>query len=341
MKRALSMLIVILTLITLAGCGNKSANTSITKIRFNETVHSVFYAPHYAALEKGFYADEGLELSIDVAQGSDKCMTALLSNNADIVLLGPETGIFVYNEGKKNDKNFSDTPIIFAQCTRRAGNFLVSRTNDTNFHWSDVKGKTIIGGRSYGMPQMVLEYILRNNDIIPGVDTEIITSLDFPSTAGAFIGGAGDYTVEFEPSATGIENEGRGYVVASLGAEVQVPYTVFMATPKYLKENPDIIQKFANAVYRGEQWVSNNSAKDVAEAIQPQFSDFSIADLTKIIERYKSVDTWNTDPVLKEEDYNLLQDIMIEGEAMSERVPYNETVNNKFAEKAIRNVKID
>jgi len=338
MKKVMSMLITILTLFTLAGCVNTESSTSPVKVKFSETVHSVFYAPHYVALEKGFFEDEGLELTISVAQGSDKCMTALISNNVDVALLGPETGIFIYTQGKAKSKKFSNYPITFAQCTRRAGNFLVSRTNDIDFQWTDVIGKTIIGGRKFGMPQMTLEYVLKKYGITPYVDVEINTSIDFPATAGAFIGGAGDYTVEFEPSATGIENEGRGYVIASMGAEAQVPYTVYMSTPKYIKKNPAVIQKFTNAVYRGQQWVLNNSAQAVAEAIQPQFSNFSITDLTKIVERYKAVETWNTDPVLTEEDFELLQDIMMDGKAMEERVPYSEIVNNDFAYKAIKNV---
>ena len=340
MKRVKPALLVSLAVISLVftftACKNNAATSTAeaAKVRFNETVHSVFYAPHYVAIEKGFFKDEGLDLTVDVAQGSDKCMTALISGNADIVLLGPETGIFVYNQDSK-----TDFPITFAQLTRCAGNFLVSRTNDTDFKWTDVTGKIIIGGRSYGMPQMVLEYILRNNGVDPNFDVTIITNLDFTTTSGAFIGGYGDYTVEFEPFATAVENEGRGFVVASLGAEVQVPYTVYMTTPKYLDANPDVVQRFTNAVYRGEQWVKNNSAQAVAEAIQPQFKEFSIADLTKIIERYKSVDTWNTDPILTEEDFNRLQDIMEEGGGLTKRVPYKNIVNTYYASEAIKNVK--
>jgi len=327
----LLILLASLGVIILAGCRNNGA--SLTKVRFNETVHSVFYAPHYVALEKGFFQDQGLDLTIDVAQGSDKCMTALISNNADIALLGPETQIYVYNEGK------TDFPITFAQLTKCPGNFLVSRTNDTDFQWTDVKGKTIIGGRDFGLPQMILEYILRNHGIDPKTDTDVVTNLDFTTTAGAFAAGTGDYTVEFEPSATQLENEGKGYVVASLGAEAQVPYTVYMTTPQFLKDHPDIVQKFTNAVYMGEQWVENNPSEEVAKVIQPQFSDTSLADLTKIVDRYKQVHTWNTDPILTEDDYTLLQNIMEQSNALAKRVPYNEVINTDFANNAIKNVK--
>jgi len=331
MKRfLLSVLILILALITFSGCG--SSPQEYTHVRLNKTVHSVFYVPHYVAYEKGFFAEEGLELSIDVAQGSDRSMTALISGNADIALLGPETGIYVYNQGKE------DFPVVFAQLTRRPGNFLVSRTNDTDFTWQDVVGRTIIGGRNYGMPQMVLEYILRNHGIIPHVDVEIITNLDFTTTAGAFAAGEGDYTVEFEPAATELENNDRGFVVAPLGPEAQVPYTVYMTTPQYLEENPEIVQKFTNAVYRGMQWVMNNTAEAAAEVIQPQFPEFSIEDLTKIIDRYKSVETWNTEPILTEEDYSLLLYILQDGDPDINYVPFNELVNNDFAVVAIQNV---
>jgi NitT/TauT family transport system substrate-binding protein len=331
MKRVfMPILFLIPMLAILSGCGSDSPEYK--QIRLNKTVHSVFYTPHYVAMEKGFFEEEGLQLTIDVAQGSDRSMTALISGNADISLLGPETGIYVYNQGRE------DFPVIFAQLTRRPGNFLISRTNDEDFSWQDVRGKTIIGGRNHGMPQMVLEYILRNHGITPHEDVTIITNLDFTTTAGAFAAGEGDFTVEFEPAATELENNNRGFVVAPLGPEAQVPYTVFMTTPQYLEENPETIQKFTNAVYRGMQWVMNNTAREAAYVIHPQFPELSIEDLTTIIERYKSVETWNTDPILTEEDFNLLLYILQDGDPEIDYVPFTELVNNDFAYTAIQNV---
>ena len=265
---------------------------------------------------------------------ADKSMTALVSNNADIALMGTEAGIYVYNEGKE------DHAVSFLQLTQRAGNFLVSREKEENFKWADVKGKTIIGGRSGGMPQMILEYILKKNDIELGVDVELITNLQFTSTAGAFAAGEGDYTAEFDPSAYSLEKEGHGYVVASMGVDSgKVPYTVYMATKSYMAKNPDTIQKFTNAIYKGQLWVDEHTSKEIAEVIAAQFPDMELDDLTYIIERYKAQDTWKNNPVFEKEGLDLIQDIMDLSGELSARVPYEDLVNTEFATKAMETVK--
>ena len=193
------------------GCSTQKEETALTPVRLNEVVHSVFYAPQYVAQELGFFEEEGLEVTVAIGNGADKSMTALLSDSADIALLGTEAGIYVYNEGKE------DYPKAFAQLTQRAGNFLVSRIEEPNFAWNDLKGKSVIGGRLGGMPELVLEYVIKENGMVIGEDMEIINNIDFSSTAGAFTGNVGDYTVEFEPVATTLEQNGSGFIVASLG----------------------------------------------------------------------------------------------------------------------------
>ena len=201
----------VLSLSIFAGCSTQQEVSTLTPVRLNEVVHSVFYAPQYVAQELGFFEEEGLDVTVSIGNGADKSMTALLSDSADIALLGTEAGIYVYNEGK------ADYPKAFAQLTQRAGNFLVSRVEEPNFEWSDLKGKSVIGGRLGGMPELVLEYVIKGNGMVIGEDMEIINNIDFSSTAGAFTGNVGDYTVEFEPVATTLEQNGSGYIVASLG----------------------------------------------------------------------------------------------------------------------------
>ena len=315
----------------LTGCTGKN---ELTKVRLNEVVHSVFYAPQYAAIELGYFEEEGLDIELSVGQGADKSMTALISDSADIALLGTEAGIYVYNEGRE------DYCIAFAQLTQRAGNFLVSRTDEKDFKWENLKGKELIGGRNGGMPQMILEYILKNNGIDPEKDLTLTTNIAFTSTSGAFAGGIGDYTVEFEPSATALEEAGTGYVVASLGTESGfVPYTVYMARKNYIELNPDTIQKFTNAIYRGQIWVDTHSAEEIAKVIQPHFSENSVETLTKIIERYKSQDTWKTEPVFEKESLEHMEDIMEDAGELEKRVDYDKFVTNVFAEEAVKNIK--
>ena len=312
------------------GCSTQQEETALTPVRLNEVVHSVFYAPQYVAQELGFFEEEGLEVTVAIGNGADKSMTALLSDSADIALLGTEAGIYVYNEGKE------DYPKAFAQLTQRAGNFLVSRIEEPNFAWNDLKGKSVIGGRLGGMPELVLEYVIKENGMVIGEDMEIINNIDFSSTAGAFTGNVGDYTVEFEPVATTLEQNGSGFIVASLGeASGYVPYTVYMARDDFMTEHPEIIEAFTRAIYRGQQWVENHTSAEIAEVILPQFSESDVETLTTIIERYKAQDTWKTDPIFSEEGFTLIQDIMEQGGELSQRVPFGDLVRNEFAEKVI------
>ncbi len=330
-KLPIFICLILLLIFSLSSC--KKNNEKII-VRLNEVTHSIFYAPQYVAIEKGFFEEQGLTIQLSNGQGADKSMTALISNSADIALLGTEAGIYVYNEGKEN------YAVCFAQLTQRAGNFLISRTNDTNFKWEDVKGKEILGGRAGGMPQMVLEYILKQNNIIPFEDVKIIDNIQYGSTSGAFVAGQGDYTIEFEPTASTLEAQGYGYVVASLGIDSgKVPYTVYMTTKNYIKQNSDILQKFTNAIYKGQLWVYSHSPKEIAEIIAPQFKENSIDEIEKIVARYKEQETWIKTPIFEEESLNLIENILKSSNKLSSSIPYEDFINTEFANKAITNIK--
>lgn len=308
--------------------GTSSAKVSIT---LNEVAHSIFYAPQYVAIENGYFEEEGIELNLVTGFGADKVMTALISGDAQIGFMGSEASIYAYNEGAK------DYAVNFAGLTQRAGNFLVSRYPIDNFSWDMLKGKTILGGRAGGMPEMVLEYILKNNDIDINNELEIIQNIDFGLTAGAFSGGSGDFTVEFEPGATSLEKEGVGYVVASLGVDSgYVPYTAYSAKSSYIKANPDVIQSFTNAIQKGLDYVDTHSSEEIATIIAPQFPDSDVETITLIVERYKSQDTWKTDTIFTEDSFKLLQDILFEAGVITEYAPYNDLVNTEFANKSLK-----
>ncbi|MBR5467874.1 MAG: ABC transporter substrate-binding protein [Firmicutes bacterium] len=317
----------------------EKATALISITDFDYTFANLKYKPRYllqlafddVPVGDGFFEEEGLEITLDVGQGADKSMTALISGNADIALLGTEAGIYVYNKGKE------DHAVAFAQLTQRAGNFLVSREKIDNFTWDNLKGKTIIGGRTSGMPEMILEYVLDKNGIEKGTDVELINNISFETTSGAFSAGTGDFTAEFEPSASALENAGKGYVVASLGEESgYVPYTVYMAQKSFIEENPDVIQKFTNAVFKGQKWVDEHSAQEIAEVIIPHFTESDVETITKIIDRYKAQDTWKKDPVFDKEGFTLIQDIMELSGELEKRVPFEEMINTSFAQNSIK-----
>ncbi len=311
----------------LAGCTKE--DTGLTKVTLNEVAHSIFYAPMYVAIEKGYFEEEGIDLTLVNGNGADNVMTALIAGEADIGFMGSEASIYVYQEGSQN------YAINFAQLTQRAGNFLVGREADADFTWEDLKGTTVLGGRAGGMPQMIFEYILKQNGIDPQKDLTIIQNIDFGVTAEAFASGTADYTVEFEPFATSLEQSGNGYVLASLGVDSgYVPYTCFCALGSYMEENPQVIQGFTNAIQKGINYVAGHTPEEIAQVIAPQFEETDFDALVTIVERYYEQDTWKTDVIFTEDAFNLLQDILDEAGELSQRVDYNVLVNTEFAEKA-------
>lgn len=334
MKARISLVLSIVTLIftvPLLFCGCKKDEGTLKDVTLNEVAHSIFYAPQYVAIENGYFEEEGINLKLVTGFGADKVMTALISGEAQIGFMGSESSIYAYNEGN------SDYAVNFAQLTQRAGNFLVSRKPIDNFSWVMLKGTTILGGRAGGMPEMVLEYILKNNGIDISTDLEIVQNIDFGLTGGAFAGGQGDFTVEFEPHATALEKEGTGYVVASLGVDSgYVPYTAYSAKKSYINKNPEIIQGFTNALQRGMEYVNSHSSEDIAKVIAPQFPDTDADTIAVIVERYKSQDTWKNDLVFSKDSFTLLQDILYEAGVIKEYAPYSDLVDTGFAQKALK-----
>ncbi len=321
-------LIFSLLVLSLCSCAKKEEE-GMTSITLNEVAHSIFYAPQYVAIEKGYFKEEGLDVKLVNGSGADNVMTAVLSGEADIGFMGSEASIYVFNEGS------GEKIINFAQLTQRAGNFLVARKADEEFTWDKLKGKTVLAGRKGGMPQMVFEYILKKNNMDPKKDLKMVQNIDFGLTAEAFASGQGDYSVEFEPFAASLEKEKKGVVVASLGVDSgMVPYTAYSAKESYIKKNADTIQKFTNALQKGMDFVKSHTPQEIAEVIQPQFKETERETLTTIVERYYDQGTWKDNLIFEKESFELLQDILESGGELSNRVSYEELVNTEFASKA-------
>ena len=323
------MLPLLLLPLILCGCGGSSETTVV---RLNEVTHSVFYAPQYVAMSLGFFADEGLTIELTNGGGADKVMTSVVSGQSDIGLAGPESCIYVYNQGKE------DYPVIFAQLTKRDGAFLVGRT-DEEFSWENLRGKTIIGGRKGGVPEMTLEYVMAQNGVVPHVDAVVDTSVQFNMMAGAFTGGQGDYVALFEPTATEVELVGKGYILCSIGEESgEIPYTAYFATQSYMEANPEVIQGFTNAIARAQRWIAAHSDREVAEAIAGQFPDTSIDLLEKVTARHREIDAWNATPVMEQQALERLETVMENaGELTREQwVDFDALVDNTFAQNAAK-----
>lgn len=325
MKRLLALVCVgTLLLPCLCSCGSSGA---MTKVRLNEVTHSVFYAPQYVALEKGFFAQEGLDVELTNGGGADKVMTAVVSGQSDIGLAGPESCVYIYRQGKQ------DYPVVFGQLTKRDGSFVVGRTPE-NFTWEHLRGKTIIGGRAGGMPEMTLEYVMKQNGVVPQQDAVVDTSVQFNMMAGAFTGGQGDYVTLFEPAATEVERSGQGYVLCSVGeASGEVPYTAYFATQTYLKEHSDVIAAFCRAMARAMDWVDTHTDREVAQAITKQFPDTDLDVLEAVTARHRAIDAWNTPLTMEPSALERLETIMATAGVLdkADTVDFDVLVDNTWA----------
>lgn len=331
--RAISVLSLCVILLLVAACssgsGSGSGSGETVKVTIGEVTRSIFYAPQYVAISQDFFTEEGLDVELTTTAGGDKTMTALLTDAIDVALVGSETSIYVYNQG-------SEDPVInFAQLTQTDGTFLVGRTPDDNFSWDKLKGSTFLGQRKGGMPQMAGEFALKKHDIDPHNDMTLIQNVDFANIASAFSSGTGDYVQLFEPTATIFEIEGKGYVLASFGVESgHLPYTVFMTKKSYIEKNGDTVQKFTNAIYKAQQWVQENDVNTIADALKEFFPDADIEVIRGVVQRYKSQGSFATDGIVDEDEWNNLQDVMVEAGELEKRVDHSILVDNSFAEKA-------
>ncbi len=318
--------------------GNETTNAGTkteqgpTLVRVNEVTRSVFYSPQYVAIALGYFKDKGIDIELTTGQGADKVMTAVISGQSDIGFAGPEASIYIYNQGR------SDYAQVFAQLTKRDGSFLVSKTKTDNFSWDDLRGKVVIPGRKGGVPYMTLEYVLKQKGINPSTDLTLDDSISFDLMAGAFAGGNAEYVTLFEPTASMTEAQGVGYIVASVGEEAgEIPYTAYFASKSYIEKNEDLIQNFTDAIYKGQKWTKEHTAREIAELIQGFFPDTDLDMLESSIQRYKDIDAWNETPVLTEESFNKLQDVMEEAGELEQRADYSKVINNKYAEQAVKN----
>ncbi len=307
-----------------------SSDDGLKTINVSEVTRSVFYSPQYVAIHEGFFEKNGIKIELTTGQGADAVMTSVLANQVDIGFAGPEASIYVYNEGKE------DHTQVFAQLTKRDGSFLVSKENTNDFSWNDLRGKTVIPGRRGGVPYMTFEYVLKKNGINPKTDLVLDDSIKFDLMAGAFSSGNAEYVTLFEPTASMTEMQGKGYVVASVGeASGEIPYTAYFAKKSYINKNEDIVQGFTNAIYEGQQWVKEHTAREIAESVQEFFPGTDLDTLEAAIQSYKDIDAWNDTPILTQESFERLEDVMTEAGELEKQVPYDKLINNTYAEKAI------
>lgn len=326
---AIIVLVIVIGIVVVVKRPGASEN-GLKTINVSEVTRSVFYSPQYVAIHEGFFEKNGIKIELVTGQGADAVMTSVLANQVDIGFAGPEASIYVYNEGKE------DHTQVFAQLTKRDGSFLVAKENTNDFSWGDLKGKTVIPGRRGGVPYMTFEYVLKKNGINPKTDLVLDDSIKFDLMAGAFSSGSAEYVTLFEPTASMTEMQGKGYVVASVGeASGEIPYTAYFAKKSYINKNEDVIQGFTNAIYEGQQWVKEHTAREIAESVQEFFPGTDLETLEAAIQSYKDIDAWNDTPILTKESFERLEEVMMEAGELKSQAPYDKLINNTYAEKAI------
>lgn len=330
-RKILLQILLISLIIVMMGCTKKQTNV----IKMAEVAHSIFYAPQYIALTEGYFEDEGLKIELYNANGADKVTAALLSGDIDIGLQGPEPTIYLYNQNKENYL------INFAQLTQKDGSFIMARNEIKDFKIEMLKNKSILGGRTGGVPEMTLEYVIKNAGLTVSknsfdADVNVRTDIQFSAMSGAFISGEGDFTTLFEPNCTELELQNKGYVVASVGElSGEIPYTAYSTTKKYFQNNKDLIEKFISAIYRGQQFIKNNDNKTIAQILQKTFKEQSLENLIIIINRYRQIDAWCSTPYFKKEGFEKLMDVMELAGELKKRAPYEVLVDNTITNKVI------
>ena len=334
-KRTLAFAIIIFVVILVAIVvqiilkDKSTSSQDFSKVKVSEVTRSVLYAPQYVAINNGYFKKNGIDIELTTGGGADTVMTAVLSNQVDIGFAGPEASIYVYNEGKE------DYCQVFAQMTKKDGSFLVAKSKDDNFSWQNLKGKTVIPGRKGGVPYMTLEYVLRKNGINPKTDLKLDDSIKFDLMAGAFTSGDAEYVTLFEPTASLTEQQKKGYIVASVGKEAgDIPYTAYFAKKSYIEKNEKLIQNFTNAICEGEKWVKNHTSEEIADVIMDFFPGTEKDLIKTAVQSYKDIDAWNETPVLKQDSFDRLQDVMTMAGELQNKAPYEKIVNNKYSEKA-------
>lgn len=335
MKKRIFLCVLVLIFVLLpilSGCSSKQEKNDTKTVRLCEVTHSIFYAPQYVAIAKGFFEQENISVELSNGGGADKVMSAVISNSVDIGLAGPEASVYVYNSGSE------DYPEVFAQLTACDGSFLVAREPDPDFKWTDLADKHILPGRIGGMPYMAFRYAMEENGLNPDTDANLDNTIQFDMMTGAFLGGTGDYVTMFEPVASSVQLEGKGYIVASVGAAAgEMPYTAYFAKKSFIANNSDLIQRFTNAVAKGQKWVEEHTPEEIAECVKEFFADTDVALLASAVKSYKDIGAFATTPVMTQEAFNRLQEVIQRAGELDSPAPFDKLINNTFAEKATAN----
>lgn len=332
MKKILTLFAAgLFALLPLSAC--RETDGDIKTLRVNEVTHSIFYAPMYLAESLGYFEEEGIKIELTNGGGADNVMSAVLSGDTDIGFCGPEAALYVQLGGA------ADLPTVFGQLTKRDGSFLVSRKEEPDFKWTDLKGKEILAGRKGGVPAMTFEYVLKENGFTEE-DINLNFDVSFNNMTAAFLEGAADYCTIFEPTASEVQAEGKGYIVAAVGdASGEVPYTSFIAKRSWLDKNRDTAKGFLRAIMRAIEFADATDPDEAATYLYKQFPDTSYASITTSVKSYKRIDSWQKDMQMTEASFDRLQNIIEAAGELPTRGSFAKLVDNSLAKEVYEELK--
>ncbi len=300
------------------------------KVRYNEVVRSMLYAPAYVAIAKGYFEELGMDVTLATAQGGDKSVAIMLSNQADIALIGPEAAIYVHN---------SDSPVkipIFCGLTATDGFMLVGREKVDKFDWSMLKGKEILGFRPGSTPLLYLEAALRQNGLDPQKDVKLVNNVGIPARVGSWLAGQNQYAIFIEPDASQLELDGKAHFMASIGETVGfADYTTFMATDKYIRENKETLQNWTNGIAKGMKWTAEAPIPELVKTLEQFFPGVNPKAMSASAGRYRRLKIWKTSPVIEPAAMEKFQDILVQGHVLepAKRVKFQDLVVTEFFNK--------
>ncbi len=326
-------------LAALAAPAAQAQTASQTTVNYMEVIRSIFYLPSYVAMEKGYFKEQGLDVKMDTGWGTAKVLPPFLGGQRDIVLLGPESQVYIENSPSP------DKSKIFCQLTAKDGLLVLSRKKmaPNEFKWAMVKGKDYLDWTNGTTPQIDSLWVLKKHGINPQKDlANYMTNVASGNRDSAWIAGKGDFGTFFEPTASLIERENKGYVVASLGNEIgPMGFTTFMATDKFIAKNPKVVQGFCNAIQKAQNFVATASPSDMAKLVKPHFMALEYDLMLNSIKRYQGLGVWAKDVTYSEQSLNKLQDIMVEGGVLKadQKVSYAKAATKVFSENAKKTVK--
>jgi len=291
---------------------------------------TVFYTPHFLAVGLGLFAREGIEVEHAMAVPPNGVARALYSRDADIALSGPIRALGAADRGEGR-------LVCVAEVNSRVGFFLLRRGPVRDFAWRDLIGRRVLVFGEAPTPRLCLEYLLERHGISPTA-VDLVSYLPTELAVERFLEDRADYLLQGQPVAERLLAGGRAHLAAPLGPALgPLAFSAYLMTPRLLAERGDAVEAALRALCRAQQWLHSHPAEEIAAQVAFAFPD-DLSILPAAIQRYLATRTWATDPVLRRPGFDALQEVLLLRGFVRRTHPYEELVDTRHAEAAVRAV---